>query len=97
MNRIPKLSSIFTKKLRKLKGKEFLNVDSKMSEILEISDLSHYKNLKNVLKKYKRVHVNNSYVILFFGDDGTVYFVLCKNFKYIVLFLQRLRNFFQIS
>lgn len=97
MTRSQLLSSLFTKKLSKLKGKEFLNIDKKVQEIRNISDLDHYKNLKNVLKKYKRVHVNNNYVILFFGDDGTVYFVLCKNFKIINLFLQRLRNLFQIS
>ena len=42
---------------------------------LQKRDEDRYKNLTKDLKKYKRVHVNNSYVILFFGDDGTVYFV----------------------
>jgi len=48
---------------------------NKIDEILNSTDLNHYKNLTRDLKKYKRVHVNNSYVILFFGDDDTVYFV----------------------
>ncbi len=66
---------IFRKKLSKVKGKELQNIQSKITEILNLDSLDHYKNLKHTLKKFKRVHVNNSYVILFFGDDGTVYFV----------------------
>ncbi len=46
-----------------------------MDEILLSEDLDHYKNLTKSLKRFKRVHINNSYVILFFGEDGTVYFV----------------------
>jgi len=38
-------------------------------------NLNHYKNLRYDLKKYKRVYVNDSFVVLFFGDDGTVSFV----------------------
>jgi plasmid maintenance system killer protein len=75
MTRIQLLSSLFTKKLLKLKRKEFSNIDKKVQEIRNVSDLDNYKNLKNVLKKYKRVHVNNNYIILFFGDDETVYSV----------------------
>ena len=48
---------------------------NKFDEILEINDLNFYKNLKHDLKKYKRVHVNNSYVILFFGEGNIIYFV----------------------
>ena len=68
-------SSLFQKNLRKLKGQDLFNVMKKIEEILICDDLNHYKNLKNDLKKYKRIHVNDSYVILFFGDDGKVYFV----------------------
>lgn len=63
------------KKLKKLKGQELNNLLNKIDEILEIKDLDFYKNLKYDLKKFKRVHVNNSYVILFFGDNTIVYFV----------------------
>ena len=70
-----KYSNLFKKQLRKIKGKELQNVLNKRDEILKSKDISHYKNLSKTLKKYKRVHVNNSYVILFFGDDKTVYFV----------------------
>lgn len=70
-----KTSNLFNKKLNKLKGQELVNVLKKVEEIINIEDLDHYKNLKHGLKKSKRVHVNNSYVVLFFGDDGIVYFV----------------------
>lgn len=70
-----KISVLFEKKLKKLKGQELNNLLNKIDEILEIKDLDFYKNLKYDLKKFKRVHVNNSYVILFFGDNTIVYFV----------------------
>lgn len=70
-----KYSNFFKKQLNKLKGKELRNVLKKRDEILNSDDIHHYKNLKYDLKKYKRVHVNDSYVILFFGDDGIVYFI----------------------
>ena len=70
-----KYSHLFRKQLKKVKGKELQNVLKKKDEILSSDDLDHYKNLIQDLKKYKRVHVNNSYVILFFGNDNTVYFV----------------------
>ncbi len=70
-----KTSALFEKNSKKLNGKELNNFLSKIDEILIIEDLDFYKNLKHDLKKYKRVHVNNSYVILFFGDDNIVYFV----------------------
>lgn len=68
-------SQLFRKQIRKIKGKELRNILKKRDEILTSLNLDHYKNLTRDLKKYKRVHVNNSYIILFFGDDGTVYFV----------------------
>ena len=33
------------------------------------------KNKTGGISLYKRVHVNNSYIILFFGQDNIVYFV----------------------
>ena len=62
------LKKKFVKKLSKLKGKESYNTFKKILEILENKDLSNYKNLRYDLKKYKRVHVNTSYVILFYDD-----------------------------
>lgn len=66
----------FEKKVSKLNGKEVLNILNKIIEIISAKDLEHYKNLRYDLKKYRRVHVNKSYVIIFY-DDSTkkVYFV----------------------
>ncbi|MGE0793228.1 MAG: addiction module toxin RelE [Candidatus Woesearchaeota archaeon] len=68
-------SNLFKKKIERLTGQELVNLLNKIDEILESSNLDHYKNLKHDLKKYKRVHVNDSYIILFFGKDEVVYFV----------------------
>lgn len=68
-------SSLFEKKLSKLKGQELRNVLKKFDEIISRDSLDFYKNLKYDFKKYKRVHVNNCYVILFFGSNRVVYFV----------------------
>lgn len=70
-----KYSNFFKKALNKLKGRELQNILKKRNEIMNSKDLNHYKNLGYDLKKYKRVHVNDSYIILFFGDDKTVYFI----------------------
>jgi mRNA-degrading endonuclease RelE of RelBE toxin-antitoxin system len=67
-------SKRFAKTFFKLKGQERLNVIKKIDEIVNCNDINHYKNLKKPLEKFKRVHVNNCFVILFFGDDDTVYF-----------------------
>lgn len=75
MRRKFKDSILFQKQLKKLKGQDLLNVMKKIEEILICKDINHFKNLKHDLKKFKRVHVNNSYVIIFFGNDSTVYFV----------------------
>jgi mRNA-degrading endonuclease RelE of RelBE toxin-antitoxin system len=70
-----KYSSIFKKKIKKLKGQEAKNFLNKRNEILNSKNLDFYKNLKHNLKKFKRIHINDSYVILFFGNNGEVYFV----------------------
>lgn len=70
-----KFSKEFEKKLNKLKGQEFQNVINKIDEISNYSDLNHYKNLKYDLKKFKRVHVNTSYVIIFYDElNKIIYF-----------------------
>ena len=66
----------FRKKVLKLQGKEVYAVLNKMLEILKTPDLNHYKNLQHDLKKYKRVHVNTCYVILFYDEKNkTIYFI----------------------
>jgi mRNA-degrading endonuclease RelE of RelBE toxin-antitoxin system len=66
---------LFKKEITKLKGQELRNLLKKRDEILEVESLEQYKNLSFELKKFKRVHVNNSFIILFFGNDEIVYFV----------------------
>ena len=91
-----KYSNLFKKKIKNLKGKEAQNFIKKRNEILNQLDLDYYKNLKKSLKKFKRVHVNNSYVILFFGDDNNVYFVDYEHhdivYKYSKKDLKRFEN-----
>ena len=65
----------FSKKIFKIKGKEAQNIVSKINEILSCENIEHYKNLKHSLKSYKRVHVNNCYVILFQDSKGKIVFV----------------------
>ena len=69
-----KNSSLFNKKISKLKGVKLANVIKKVDEVCS-GDLDHYKNLKYDLKKYKRVHVNDSFIILFFDENNIVHFV----------------------
>ncbi len=73
--RVRNYSKLFFRKIRKIKGKELENLQKKIFDIASCENLDHYKNLRMGLKLYKRVHVNSSFVILFYGDDGTVTFV----------------------
>lgn len=70
-----KYSKLFIKATKKLKGQEARNLLKKRDEILNCGDLNFYKNLKHKLSQFKRVHVNNSYVILFFDKEDVVHFV----------------------
>jgi len=66
----------FEKKVLKLKGKEVFNLLDKVIEIISSEDLNRYKNLRYDLKRYRRVHVNGSYVIIFYDDEtNKVFFV----------------------
>ena len=58
----------FEKKLHKLDVKNLYNTLNKVLEILQSKNIDHYKNLRKPLQKYKRVHVNSSYVILFYDE-----------------------------
>jgi len=80
-----RISNFFKKSISNLKGKEAENLFKKILEIRNISYINHYKNLKGKLKMYKRVHVNNLYVILFFGDNNIVYLVDYQHYKNVYL------------
>ena len=60
-----KFSKQFAKSISKLKGQEAKNLVKKIIEILSSKNINHYKNLRNDLKDFKRVHINSSFVILF--------------------------------
>jgi len=65
------------KKISKLSKKDpvqFEAIFRKIHEIIKSPDISHYKNLKNPLQKYKRVHVHSSFVLLFTIKDNTLIF-----------------------
>jgi len=62
-------------KLLNRDNKLYENILSKMNEILNSSDIEHYKNLRYNLKEYKRANVG-SFVIVFKYDrqNNMVYF-----------------------
>lgn len=63
----------FKRQLKKVKDKKSQeNIKSKMSEIANTveDNPDHYKNLKKPMQKYKRAHVNNSFVLIFRIDEG---------------------------
>ena len=70
-----RFSTLFTKKLRKMKGENLSRTLTKIDDICFCSKTTQYKNLKHNFKKYKRVHVNNSFVILFFDKQNIIHFV----------------------
>ncbi len=43
----------------------YLALMKKMEEILNCSDVNHYKNLRRPLQDFKRVHVKSSFVLIF--------------------------------
>ena len=78
MPRSFKKSKNFDRVLDKLQKKDkqlYENLLNKMEEVLNSSDVEHYKNLRYDLKEYKRVHVG-SFVLVFKYDKANdlIYF-----------------------
>lgn len=48
---------------------------NKIEDILSCDDLNHYKNLRYDFRNLKRVHVNTSFVIVFYEKEDTIYFI----------------------
>ncbi len=46
-------------------------VMNKIEEILNISNINHYKNLRAPLQEFKRVHIKGSFVLLFKYDAAS--------------------------
>jgi len=53
------------KKLYKKDKLKYEIIQKKINEILTISDVEHYKNLKAPLQGFKRVHIDKSFVLTF--------------------------------
>ena len=65
-----KLSKNFERIIAKLQKKDptlYRNLLHKIQEVIQSSNLEHYKNLKYDLKEFKRVHVG-SFVLIFKFD-----------------------------
>ena len=61
----------FKKQLKHVRDKKSQdNIKNKIEEIAKTleSNPDHYKNLKKPMQKYKRAHVNNSFVLIFRVD-----------------------------
>jgi YafQ family addiction module toxin component len=66
------LKKDFERQLRKVKDTQSQkNIKNKIVEIAKTVETNpnHYKNLKKPMQKYKRAHVNNSYVLIFRVDE----------------------------
>ncbi|MBI4143746.1 type II toxin-antitoxin system mRNA interferase toxin, RelE/StbE family [Candidatus Woesearchaeota archaeon] len=73
-----KTSKEFDRILTKLQKKDkqlYENLLSKMTEVLNNSDIEHYKNLRYDMKDFKRVHIGH-FVLVFRFDkiNDTIFF-----------------------
>lgn len=51
-------------KLQKKNKQIYKNLLNKINEVINNPDIEHYKNLRYILKEYKRVHIG-SFVLIF--------------------------------
>ena len=71
-----KLKKILAKLYKKDKLKYEI-IQKKIREILTISDVEHYKNLKAPLQEFKRVHIDTNFVLIFKynkSDDKVMFY-----------------------
>ena len=83
MSRQYKISKEFDRILLKLQKKDkqlYENLLKKMNEVLNIQDVEHYKNLRNDLKEFKRVHVGH--FVLLFKFDKTNNLIFFSDFDH---------------
>jgi YafQ family addiction module toxin component len=74
------IESQVEKELSKIKKKaktRYETIKLKMAQILSVRSVQHYKNLRKPLQKYKRVHIDSSFVLIFSHNakNDTVKFV----------------------
>lgn len=58
------------KKLFKKDKKRYEIVWKKIAEIINISNIEHYKNLKFPMNEFKRVHIDKSFILIFKYDES---------------------------
>ena len=63
------------KKLFKKDNQLYNSVMNKIDEILNCTDLSHYKNLKKPMQRFKRVHIG-SFVLIFKVQRKIIFYEL---------------------
>ena len=68
----PDLDKILSKLLKKDKS-QYEQILKKIDEIVKLSNIDHYKNLRNPLQNYKRVHIGH-FVLLFRKIGETLIF-----------------------
>ncbi len=56
------------KKFFKKDKKRYKIVWKKITEIINSSDIEHYKNLKFPMNEFKRVHIDKSFILIFKFD-----------------------------
>ena len=74
---------LIIKKLAKKDKKKVEIINKKIKEIINSDNqtIQHYKNLRNDLKDYKRVHIQRSFVLTF-KVDITNNFILFTDFDH---------------
>jgi len=58
------------KKLFKKDRVKYNRIWNKINEIINISDVEHYKNLRAPLQNFKSVHIEKSFVLIFKYDKA---------------------------
>jgi len=61
-------------KLAKKNAKQLLIIEKKINEIRQNSQ--HYKNLRNPLQHFKRVHIDKSFVLVFSVDENRKHIII---------------------
>ena len=58
------------KKLSKKNKKTYGIIFKKIKEIVSSPDINHYKNLRSPMNKFKRIHIDKSFVLIFKYNDA---------------------------
>jgi YafQ family addiction module toxin component len=71
------------KKLLKKDKKKVEIINKKIKQIVysNLQSINHYKNLRNEMKDFKKVHIDNSFVLIFKVDMNKK-FILFVDFDY---------------